>query len=81
MPKATLRDRDVGWIARLHRVPEGAVRIALTAPLPPIRFHDLRHGAASMLRAAKVEIKVISEILGTRARHSPTMCIPSSRRS
>lgn len=52
------------WIARTHRVPEEAVRIALTAPLPPIRFHDLRHGAASMLRAAKVEIKVISEILG-----------------
>ena len=38
--------------------------IFLIAPLPPIRFHDLRHGAASMLRAAKVEIKVISEILG-----------------
>ena len=56
--------RTVEWIARRHRVPEEAVRIALTAPLPPIRFHDLRHGAASMLRAAKVEIKVISEILG-----------------
>lgn len=56
--------RKVEWIARRHRVPEEAVRIALTAPLPPIRFHDLRHGAASMLRAAKVEIKVISEILG-----------------
>jgi integrase len=56
--------RTVEWIARRHRAPEEAVRIALTAPLPPIRFHDLRHGAASMLRAAKVEIKVISEILG-----------------
>ena len=40
------------------------MRIALAAPLPPIRFHDLRHGAASMLRAAKVEIRVISAILG-----------------
>jgi integrase len=56
--------RTVEWTARRHRVPEEAVRIALSAPLPPIRFHDLRHGAASMLRAAKVEIKVISEILG-----------------
>ncbi len=56
--------RTVEWIARRHRIPEEAVRIALTTPLPPIRFHDLRHGAASMLRAAKVEIKVISEILG-----------------
>ena len=52
------------WSARRRRVPAEAVRIALTAPLPPIRFHDLRHGAATMLRAAKVEIKVISEILG-----------------
>jgi len=32
--------------------------------LPPVRFHDLRHGAASMLLAARVPPKVISEILG-----------------
>ena len=32
--------------------------------LPPIRFHDLRHGAASMLLAAGQPPKVISEILG-----------------
>jgi integrase len=31
---------------------------------PPIRFHDLRHGAASMLLAAGVEPKVISQMLG-----------------
>ena len=61
-------ERTEEWIARRHRVPVEAVRIALAAPLPPIRFHDLRHGAATMLRAAKVEIKVISEILG----HSST---------
>jgi integrase len=29
-----------------------------------VRFHDLRHGAATMLRAAKVDIKTISAILG-----------------
>ena len=34
------------------------------AGLPPIRFHDLRHGAASMLLAAGQPPKVISEILG-----------------
>lgn len=56
--------RTVEWIARRHRVPAEAVQIALAAPLPPVRFHDLRHGAATMLRAAKVEIKVISDILG-----------------
>jgi integrase len=32
--------------------------------LPPVRFHDLRHGAATMLRAAGVDIKTISAILG-----------------
>jgi integrase len=32
--------------------------------LPPVRFHDLRHGAASMLLAAGQSPKVISEILG-----------------
>jgi integrase len=34
------------------------------AELPPIRFHDLRHGTATMLLAAGQLIKVISEILG-----------------
>jgi integrase len=34
--------------------------------LPDVRFHDLRHGAATVLRAAKVDLKVVSELL----RHS-----------
>jgi integrase len=38
--------------------------VAARAGLPPIRFHDLRHGAASMLLAAGVEPKVISQMLG-----------------
>ena len=28
-----------------------------------MRFHDLRHGAATVLRAAKVDLKVVSELL------------------
>lgn len=34
------------------------------AGLPPIRFHDLRHGTATMLLAAGQPPKVISEVLG-----------------
>ncbi|MQA86720.1 MAG: tyrosine-type recombinase/integrase [Streptosporangiales bacterium] len=60
---------DEGWsvarIARRHRISEQAVRVAVEGgPLPPIRFHDLRHGAATMLRAAHVPIKAISDMLG-----------------
>jgi integrase len=33
-------------------------------PLPQIRFHDLRHTAASLLLAAGVNVKVVSERLG-----------------
>jgi integrase len=32
--------------------------------LPDVRFHDVRHGAATVLLAAKVDLKVVSELLG-----------------
>jgi integrase len=32
--------------------------------LPPVRFHDLRHGAASLAGAANVPLKVIQHDLG-----------------
>jgi Phage integrase family len=38
--------------------------LSAKAGLPPSRFHDLRHGAATMLQAAGVDIKVISKMLG-----------------
>jgi integrase len=38
--------------------------LAYRAGLPPIRLHDLRHGAASLLKAAGVDTAVISAILG-----------------
>lgn len=57
-----------GWpterIARKFRTTEAAVEVALRMPLPPIRFHDLRHGAATMLLAAGVDDKFVSEVLG-----------------
>jgi len=39
-------------------------RLSGSAGLPPIRLHDLRHGAASLMLAAGVDLKVVSETLG-----------------
>ena len=38
--------------------------LAYLAGLPPIRLHDLRHGAASLMLAAGAEMKVVQETLG-----------------
>jgi integrase len=38
--------------------------LAAAATLPPIRLHDLRHGAASLMLAAGVAPKVVQETLG-----------------
>lgn len=57
-----------GWsvdrVAKKYRTTVAAVEVALTLTLPPIRFHDLRHGAATMLIAAGVDDKFVSEVLG-----------------
>lgn len=34
------------------------------AGLPDIRFHDVRHGAATVLLVAKMDLKAVSELLG-----------------
>jgi integrase len=34
------------------------------AGLPQIRFHDLRHTAATSMLAARVDVKVVSDVLG-----------------
>jgi integrase len=65
-----------GWpidrIARHHRIFVRTVQVATGGePLPPIRFHDLRHGAATLALLGNVNMKVISETLG-HARHSLT---------
>ncbi len=38
--------------------------LAYRAGLPPLRFHDLRHGAASLCKAAGLDTKFISAMLG-----------------
>lgn len=43
-------------------------RLIAAAGLPPVRLHDLRHGAATLMLAAGIDIKVVSDTLG----HSDT---------
>lgn len=52
--------------AELHpaKVTDRFHEITEAAELPPIRLHDLRHGAASLMLAAGVDMKIVSETLG-----------------
>ncbi len=45
--------------------------------LPPIRFHDLRHGAATLALGAGVDLKVVQEMLG-HSSHALTADIYTS---
>ncbi|GLW98803.1 site-specific integrase [Microtetraspora sp. NBRC 16547] len=64
--------KDTGFVFtqedgdRLHPqyVSDQFLWLAYMAGLPPIRLHDLRHGAASLMLAAGVEMKVVQETLG-----------------
>ena len=38
--------------------------IAEAAGLPPVRLHDLRHGAATLMLAAGADLKLVQELLG-----------------
>ena len=46
------------WLSRRFET------LAFRAGLPPVRFHDLRHGAASLMKAAGVDTRFISAFLG-----------------
>lgn len=56
--------REDGTALRPEWISARFQALVTKAKLPPIRFHDLRHGAATMLLAAGVEPKVISKMLG-----------------
>jgi integrase len=45
-------------------VTEQFEQLAMEAVLPPIRLHDLRHGAATILLRAGHDMKVVQETLG-----------------
>jgi integrase len=39
-------------------------QLAAEAGLPPVRLHDLRHGAATLALAAGVDLRIVQEMLG-----------------
>jgi integrase len=53
-----------GQPLRQGHISEHFALLAGKAGLPPIRFHDLRHGAATLSLAAGVDIKIVQEMLG-----------------
>jgi integrase len=46
------------------KVTDTFTTLAADAGLPPVRLHDLRHGAATLALAAGVDIKVVQDMLG-----------------
>jgi integrase len=52
-------------LASSYSTTQRAVELALNGqPLPPVRLHDLRHGAASLTYRATKDLKLVSELLG-----------------
>jgi hypothetical protein len=56
--------REDGSVLHPATVTDRFQALAAAAKLPPIRLHDLRHGAASLMLAAGVPAKVVQETLG-----------------
>jgi integrase len=65
---ATASDRvfsgDLGEPLRPHSVGQAFSRLVLSADVPVLRLHDLRHTHASHLLRAGVNVKVVSDRLG-----------------
>jgi len=56
--------REDGAPLRPGHISEHFGLLVRKAGLPPVRFHDLRHGSATLSLAAGVDIKVVQEMLG-----------------
>jgi integrase len=56
--------RADGQLVHPDYVTRHFARLIKAAGLPPIRVHDLRHGAATLALASGVEMKVVQDMLG-----------------
>lgn len=56
--------REDGTELRPESLTDKFQALRASAGLPPIRLHDLRHGAASLMLASGVDMKVVQETLG-----------------
>ncbi len=64
MTRAGMFTRPDGRPIHPHTISQTFERIARRAAVPVIRLHDLRHTAATLLIAAGIPVKVVSERLG-----------------
>ncbi|GAA1771494.1 Putative prophage phiRv2 integrase [Nonomuraea coxensis DSM 45129] len=55
---------EIGRALHPQQVSDQFYLLSFRAGLPPVRLHDLRHGAASIMLAAGVDLKVVQETLG-----------------
>ncbi|MEV0623525.1 tyrosine-type recombinase/integrase [Nonomuraea sp. NPDC050404] len=55
---------EIGRPLHPQQVTDRFYWLCYQAGLPPIRLHDLRHGAATAMLAAGVDIKIVQETLG-----------------
>lgn len=56
--------REDGQLVHPDYVTRHFARLVAQAKLPPIRVHDLRHGAATLALASGAAMKVVQEMLG-----------------
>jgi integrase len=63
-PTGLVFSKDDGTPFRPEYVTRHFQQLAKDAGLPPIRLHDLRHGAASLALAAGTDLKVVQDLLG-----------------
>ncbi|MEV4581530.1 tyrosine-type recombinase/integrase [Nonomuraea jabiensis] len=55
---------EIGRPLHPQHVSDRFYLLSYEAGLPPVRLHDLRHGAASLMLAAGVDLKIVQETLG-----------------